>query len=403
MYTVGPIFIGSGVSVSKKEVVFSKKEVTFYDKNKMFAYLYENNLIDTYTKYALDSGYGLEDFIRRYIPVESAKSWVLRTLPMRSFKNLHNPQNVSLFIRDGRGKVYVPGSSIKGMFRTAILSGMLYDIRQALDGNVAESRDFIKKFDRNVLSEIKNIIQEIEILLNRIDEKDSDKKISECFHKLETKLFHEPIHPESKTDDLVNSIMRGLRILDSEEVSEKKLEIYQKYDISINKNEKGLPLYRECIKPKSTIHFSLEIDASIFPYTIEDVWRWMELHYEKVLKEYKTTFTKAFKEPSIIKRIPHYPFTVKENKEKYGKAIYSYLGGGAGFQTKTLIYSMFPKEKAVKLVSQILRRKFPKHKHELDAKKGISPRTIKLAKHDDTNFQMGFVALRFCKIKQPGV
>ena len=62
--TVGPVFIGSGKIINKKEAIFKKASVVIIDTQKMFKYLCDKRLLDKYQDYMLDDRMDLATFLK---------------------------------------------------------------------------------------------------------------------------------------------------------------------------------------------------------------------------------------------------------------------------------------------------------------------------------------------------
>ena len=62
--TAGPVFIGSGNIIHKKEAIFKKNSVIIIDTQKMFKYLCDKRLLDKYQDYMLDDRMDLATFLQ---------------------------------------------------------------------------------------------------------------------------------------------------------------------------------------------------------------------------------------------------------------------------------------------------------------------------------------------------
>lgn len=74
--------------------------------------------IDAWTV-AIENGRSTDDVVRQYSPRTNISDYSLRIINSYMGKN---PQQVKEYIHDSIGRIYVPGSSIKGAIRTAVLS-----------------------------------------------------------------------------------------------------------------------------------------------------------------------------------------------------------------------------------------------------------------------------------------
>lgn len=330
--TVGPVFVGSGQNLKKKEYIFDEKKgrVKIIDVNKMLGFICKDkNLMRDYEKLMMsgDKKDDLQSFFNDHkISEKDYKNWILRECNVKgNFKG----EDINTFVRDGRGEAYIPGSSLKGMFRTVILS---YLIRHADE-------------------EYKNEMRA------RVTEDFSDEHLDEVDKVMSVKFLHSKL-TDSDRKDMVNSIMRGLIISDSKKIADKNMALYKKFDMSVKGEGHSLNLVRECVDFKVKIETTITIDTTIFPYSKDDLFKMFE------------EFTQYYKEilEDKFKGCPKHSVSNKR----------FFLGGGAGFISKTDLYALFDEKKAIEITGRILDSKFQNKEHLSDAKvHGISPRILK--------------------------
>ena len=330
--TVGPVFIGSGQNLKKKEYIFdeNKGRVKIIDVNKMLSFICKDkNLMRDYEKLMMsgDKKDDLQSFFNDHkISEKDYKNWILRECNVKgNFKG----EDINTFVRDGRGEAYIPGSSLKGMFRTVILS---YLIRHADE-------------------EYKNEMRA------RVAEDFSDEHLDEVDKAMSVKFLHSKL-TDSDRKDMVNSIMRGLIISDSKKIADKNMALYKKFDMSVKGEGHSLNLVRECVDFKVKIETTITIDTTIFPYSKDELFKMFE------------EFTQYYKEilEDKFKGCPKHSVSNKR----------FFLGGGAGFISKTDLYALFDEKKAIEITGRILDSKFQNKEHLSDAKvHGISPRILK--------------------------
>ena len=330
--TVGPVFVGSGQNLKKKEYIFDEKKgrVKIIDVNKMLGFICKDkNLMRDYEKLMMsgDKNDDLQSFFNDHkISEKDYKNWILREC---NVKGNFNGEDINTFVRDGRGEAYIPGSSLKGMFRTVILS---YLIRHADE-------------------EYKNEMRA------RVAEDFSDEHLDEVDKAMSVKFLHSKL-TDSDRKDMVNSIMRGLIISDSKKIADKNMALYKKFDMSVKGEGHSLNLVRECVDFKVKIETTITIDTTIFPYSKDDLFKMFE------------EFTQYYKEilEDKFKGCPKHSVSNKR----------FFLGGGAGFISKTDLYALFDEKKAIEITGRILDSKFQNKEHLSDAKvHGISPRILK--------------------------
>lgn len=330
--TVGPVFVGSGQNLKKKEYIFDEKKgrVKIIDVNKMLGFICKDkNLMRDYEKLMMsgDKNDDLQSFFNDHkISEKDYKNWILREC---NVKGNFNGEDINTFVRDGRGEAYIPGSSLKGMFRTVILS---YLIRHADE-------------------EYKNEMRA------RVAEDFSDEHLDEVDKAMSVKFLHSKL-TDSDRKDMVNSIMRGLIISDSKKIADKNMALYRKFDMSVKGEGHEINLVRECVDFKVKIETTITIDTTIFPYSKDELFKMFE------------EFTQYYKE-ILEEKFKGFPKHSVSNKRFF-------LGGGAGFISKTDLYALFDEKKAIEITGRILDSKFDHKEHLSDAKvHGISPRILK--------------------------
>ena len=168
--------------------------------------------------------------------------------------------------------------------------------------------------------------------------------------------------------------------------------IVQKLDGSLAKSESmnpcRLPLFRECIPAGTRLRFSVTADLSMLKEigieSIDEVFSATRKYIERNLKFQELAFTRVFGKQF---------FAVQSfNEAKYADL---FLGGGIGFQYKTVLYDLAPdEEKGRAVITKYLDVVFPKHKHKIKDK-DISPRTVKL-----TNQGQGYQLMGLCRVKE---
>lgn len=357
--TLGPVFIGSGYNTNKKEAIFFKNKVVLIDTKEMFEYLIRRNLLRRYQEYMLDSNKDLAAFLKENnIGSEVYEKWKSKTIPLLDTEDTSQggtkQKGIDRFVRDGRGLVYVPGSSLKGMFRTILTAAYLI-----------KNKEYAKKTGDKLELAVRQLGQSTK-------PGDWEKALGKAMGEIDTEIFHKNLfsNPECKMGNKVNDSLRGFMVSDSEYIADEDMCICQKLDFSLSAREVALPLYRECIKPNVKIRFSITIDSSFCKYSIEDILEAIEIFSADYKNKFTSNFTKA---------------------PKLNNKYICYLGGGAGFVSKTIIYPSFEKTKAVKFTAKWLSIKFNKVGHDRDTQ--VSPRMIKCTRFNNTVYQFGACCL----------
>ncbi|WP_069988581.1 type III-A CRISPR-associated RAMP protein Csm5 [Massilioclostridium coli] len=399
--TKAPLFIGDGEKLTKKEFVLipKTKQVYMMDPVSFFRWLDRNNLVKAYEEFAQDVKQKrlYEDFFQKHLyqgetnqqkkiqqeldqldgySVSAGNCFVGKDSKQDPLREIHT------CIKDAYGNPYVPGSSIKGALRTAILAKMLSGKGEAifLDKEKeakGQQKEKMKHWSQKSYQEISSISQKIENNSLNLLNLDNEEEES------------------TDSNNALTSILRGISISDSIPIPKENLIICPKIDyVAQRKNQNSstdeihfrynrIPIMRECIKPETEIHFQIALNDDYLDDNLKDT---------KINFDYLEEAIQAFYELQnnwFVRRFRGWENYGKENDCRL------YLGGGAGFHSKTLLQAIYHGD-AAKYTSTILQKLFEEHQHCEDYKKpGISPRALKITKYDNTNFLMGECEVEF--------
>ncbi len=346
--TKAPVFVGSGVVYGKMDYIFdaARKTVSFIDQTQFFQLLIDRDLIDKYESFILNKRstenecptdtiqYFLKNICK--LDAKTINSLIVnRVSAADALDETHSLTEIQAFIRRADGRAYIPGSSLKGCLRTVLLTNMLL-------------RDSNKVYPINI------------------------KQLN--IKQLESKYLH-ALQITDKQSDMVNSIMRGISISDSEPIDEKNMILASKIDSLPDGFENRINVVRQCVAPETKITFRLTLDQNILSDT-------------NILTELREAI-RAF-DTFYIQEYNSY-FAIKKEFESLFRNDFIVLGGGSGFFAKNLVYPFYAPNhaKAVKSVSENMQRSFKKHKHEKDIEYGISPHTFKITKFDRFAYPIG--------------
>ena len=165
--------------------------------------------------------------------------------------------------------------------------------------------------------------------------------------------------------------MSGIIISDSKPLSNEDMILCQKWEYHIDGSSKTLNLLRECVKPGTVIKTSMKVDESINQITSEK-------NYGSSKKKFLSIFT-------IVYFQSKYPIA----DQMFDETVF--LGGGSGFVSKTVIYSLLGEREGVQAVQDIFDKTYvPKeHKHYKDCRLGVSPHVLKCTKYCGKTYMMG--------------
>lgn len=306
---LGPLFIGSGKNLQKSEYVYDGKSIYVMDTVKLFQGLNQRKLLNRFSEGMMKSNsFDLYKFFEnnRIRPSEY-KQWAKYEFPCRISKNTQ----IAACIKDAYNMPYVPGSSLKGAIRNAVLNSLVY--------GSDEFSDIADKVEREEFR-----------MRNRY--------LSQPAEELDARLFNTLGRDEKNRKKAVNDIFSGLRISDSKPLATNSLTLSQKLDIfpQNNPQKNTLNIHRECIMPGTVIELTAEIDTAVFPYDAQRLANFIEKTYNIQYKHF----------------LSHFP--AAENQGA-GKTLL-YLGGGTGFVSKTAVHSLYSdnEKRRLKVCSKIL-------------------------------------------------
>lgn len=272
---IGPIFVGSGEKLKKYEYIF--------DRQKQLAHIINQS---QFTKHLLEKNL-LDDFVSRVNPSFDLydyfrnkkgidfKPFIKYSVPVTQFKTQEKDKR-------GRPITSTPMNDLITCVKDAY--GRPYIPGSSLKGALRTS------------------------ILNSFQEDNKD-----------------------------NELFKYLQVSDSEPVDSDALKIYQKVDYA--KVAKPLPLYRECFKPETKLVFRVSFDDKHL--TLEKIQQGIHTTYQ----HYYIKWLKGGKVgDQVVKGIyDSHPDALKKNSfpldlpsQHKGEIIY--IGGGAGYVSKTLHY-----------------------------------------------------------------
>lgn len=359
----GPVHIGDGKTLTKVDYFFYKDRIYFPNLHKMFLYIKQMHLIDDYESFMYSARNDLTYWLNRKRIISTvAEKCTDYSVTLSKLPNLKS-WKLSTFIKDPYGNPYIPGSSLKGLIRTLLLAKEIVDNPD----DCAEIRNDIR---RSINDPRKNIVSNLYKAsstipkakrLEKIVDEAIKSKLNKASSTIEEIAFHKLncLKERKERKNAVNDIFKGLIVSDSQPLSTNDLIITQKMDYNVIDKMNYLS-YRESLVPNTQVKFNVTIDTSIFNYTINDILQAVKLFAE----DYYTYFSSNF----------------RGIKKPTSNTVW--LGGGAGYVSKTIMYNLFGGD--VGIVSSVLNVTQKHHDHGADKDKGVSPVTVKLTKYNNT-------------------
>ncbi|QIH75218.1 type III-A CRISPR-associated RAMP protein Csm5 [Macrococcoides canis] len=187
-------------------------------------------------------------------------------------------------------------------------------------------------------------------------------------------------------DSRYNTLFRKIKISDSRPISKDNMAIYQKIDV--NKRSNPMPLYRECIKPKTEIEFDLIIEDDAI--SVSDIDKALKRFNNNYVEKWLSGIAKTEGGSEFFQRETEFKEILKPEDNVL------YIGGGAGLVSKGLHYQVYSKEKAKQQIFNQLTRSFRRTYGKFKEIPDNLPMALKVSADLDRNewYQQGL-----CKIK----
>lgn len=370
---VTPINISDGIVLGAKDYLYDsrRQKVYFLNLHQWHMFIYKHVLLKKYESYLANfrdkqsllewlrmQGYDIDD-VRTVITSEAQA-----TVNLMDNEKKKTLNDINRHIQQPDGSLYVPGSSIKGVFRTAILYSLL---QKRQDIKVKYWRQIQEKISSNYFKPYR----------------DFNKLISD----LENELLHtlRLVDGNIRSNNAVCSAMRGLQVSDTYASRNMQTAILQKVDGGFDKfgkaSPKKIPIFRECMLPKAELFFDVKIEKAVMSTiginTVDDLLKATHSFFAAVTDLLQQAFGKEYKEA--------FQGVAAGNM---------FLGGNTGFWSKTLLAMLAPdKDTAKNTIKVLLDKSFKNHKHLL-RDKVIAPRTLKCTNYNGKLMLMGVAEVR---------
>ncbi|MBR1629845.1 MAG: type III-A CRISPR-associated RAMP protein Csm5 [Lachnospiraceae bacterium] len=348
--TVGPVFIGSGREITKKEYLFldRKETIGMIQVERFYAYLRKQGKSGRFEHFLLkDRRADLWAWIHAEgIAPREVIPFLKYRIPVGelSIAGGRAKWQIMECMKDPYGMPYVPGSSLKGMLRTVLLAARILE----------RGYDDTKKSG---------------ILRAAGQSRNRNLYLKREAAQVEKDFFNVLDRNHRRIEDAVNDEMSGFVVSDSEPLRTGDLVLCQKVEVHTDGSEKTLNLLRECIRPDTKISFTITVDSTICSIQKETIERAIIVF----ARMYQEMFADAFQVGFLL------------NDDMI------FLGGGNGFVSKTITYPMYGKNQGIGLTQEIFEKtKVPwNHKHNQDQSLGASPHILKCTRMNGKLYQMG--------------
>lgn len=353
--TIGPLHIGSGQKLAKFDYIIDNGVIYVIDPAKMFKGLKKLGLVKAFEKSVMERS-NLFNFVKSYnISSNEYRKWSIYSYRLYNYVDIKSMQ-IMTCVKDPYNMPYIPGSSLKGALRNAVLN---YELMKSYREDIADSVEMGMQNNSSKKYYLKN------------DSENADKIFRT--HNLEN----------NEKPTVTNDIFKGLRVSDSKPLKTEDIILCQKVDITPDGVKNSINCFRECIKPGVNIEFQIDVDDNVLKYDTDGIINAVKAFYNKQI----SCFLSKFKNIS--------------SDNKTGNFIY--IGGGSGFVSKTAVYSLFHNEdKALKAASVILdtvdsTNKGKKVGNHLEDpyKFGVAPHMRKCTMYNNSLYDFGLCVIDF--------
>lgn len=387
----GPVHIGNGNWYSKKDYFISNNKIAILDVKKFVNSLNPGQFRDYCEFLENNSRKGdkgdLHSFLNKHGLMKVAQQSIAYSVESkldRAPRGALRFHDVFEFVKDPYGNPYIPGSSVKGMLRTALLNCIILE-----DHSLVKHYDPLQSGEINDGNRSGNITR-------------ADKKLEKAAFWLE--------QPDEFDTSIKNDVMRYISVSDSEPLSCNDLVFVKKYD-KFCKEDDGTPkhdigkktdyegnpldIYRECLRPSTAVSVIVDIDSRIdkyLPFMLDA--RGLEHAFIRSYELYKKCFLDYFGDDEnsesdsakadgrccyITESGPlagrrcrnhavegtrfcntHKDKANAESGSPSSNSAICYLGGGVDFDSKTVMNALFDDSKdRVSKIAKVLYNQFP--------------------------------------------
>jgi CRISPR-associated protein Csm5 len=248
--TLSPLHVGDGGRLLPTEFAFLKEKVYVLSEEKLSNLLIKEGLLNEFIFEVREEGkrFCIEKFFEKRNLLnekflESVKSYSIRSLKRPS-------SELRTFVKNGFNHPYIPGSTIKGSLRTAIL----YYLLKHTPDKLHELASFVSK----KVTEFKRD--------RRRDKGWFREKFKKTFaSEFEKKVFQEfMLTDNQKRFDPHSDIMRVIQISDSNPLEPTDLKVEEVKIYSEGRGSKEWSIYVETIPPGKELQFKISINKDLW-------------------------------------------------------------------------------------------------------------------------------------------
>lgn len=282
--TLTPVSVGNGDKRTPLgDYHLENDELHYIDYEKLSLDIYKAGALDVFSDELKNVSNKrktnfLESFVRQHLKSDIS-NFYQKTVD--AFSN-ENPTELQCIIKNATGKPYLPGSSVKGAIKSALLysklkpnSASLKNIYKAIDKAYPQVEQWIEKCNTH-FDEIEELGDEKRTLKrnfwqNKSEIEDIEKEMRGLEYKIkDLKRKIKPEQFEREISKVINDILYRkpfgqpmdfsfLRPADSKPFEASSMGAFYTERVSLKKNKTSIPLFREAIKDKQKTDFEFSV------------------------------------------------------------------------------------------------------------------------------------------------
>ncbi len=361
--TSAPVFIGSQNKLNSRECILNKGIIYVPDFTLLVNEISRRHCMEDFESFLVEpltqQGFrqNLSGFLYSLqIPIYDNAPWILYKI--RTGGEFVKLNGLNLCLRNAQGRPYIPGSSIKGAFRTALLAARIPNT-------------------------------DLSYVMDNMMRKPKNDEVGQEEHSLRTLNIVDEQGKRIDKNNAITDLLKGLHVSDSAPFEKDSTIVCKKMELQADGELRGengkrpaSPVYRECLQPGLKTHFYITLDRNVVgqTLTVESLTKALRAWYG-LQRQYINQFDlfdydlKALPDPGI-------PLI---------------LGGGVGFQQHSLIYRAADQDKVRKTVHYVLKEQFTRRGRcsykPKDINKDPAPYLLKLVKYGNRYYPMGHCRL----------
>lgn len=253
--TLSPVCIGNGGKINSiSDYIFDwkSKQIHYINKDVVAEALAHNDdLMDEYVNgilYGMDNNrtlFSLKDFLENKLKLvpEEYTAYSVKA-------NIKSAKELNTIIKNADGRPYIPGSTIKGALKNALVYELLSKDKNLLKDFAQQINVYYSQFER----EVKHSTVPLKKL--KIDKLKSVKEFNKEIQNLEKKINEYFLHIEYK-DQRLEIPKMNFSISDSEGIAKECTNVIDIKKVHL-KSKDGIPQVWEALKPSTSTVFDLK-------------------------------------------------------------------------------------------------------------------------------------------------